>query len=51
MRESLLKTKKDLDDKNKSNFIKTLYKLYVNRALEKMMKKNKRFGKVKFIKL
>ena len=39
--ESLVKTKKDLDDKNKSNFIKALYKLYINRALEKMMKKIK----------
>ena len=44
--ESLVKTKKDLDDKNKSNFIKALYKLYVNRALEKMIKKIKNLVKL-----
>ena len=41
LKNSLIKTKKDLDTQNKSNFIKSLYKLYLTRAIEKMMKKLK----------
>ena len=37
--DTLIKTKKDLDDKNKEKFIKQLYKLYVQRTLEKFIKK------------
>ena len=39
--DTLIKTKKDLDDKNKEKFIKQLYKLYVQRALDKLINKIK----------
>ena len=45
--DTLIKTKKDLDDKNKEKFIKQLYKLYVQRTLEKLMKKLLQIHKTK----
>ncbi len=39
--ETLVKTKKDLDDKNKKIFLKSLYKVYYTRALDKLINKIK----------
>ena len=35
--DSLVKTKNDLDEKNKKIFLKSLYKVYYTRALEKLI--------------
>ena len=47
--DTLIKTKKDLDDKNKEKFIKQLYKLYVQRALDNLIKKIKELEDIKKI--
>ena len=39
--DTLVKTKKDLDNQNKKIFLKSLYKVYYTRALDKLIKKIK----------